>query len=305
MDINNAYELIIEKLEWWVRAIISMLPNIALAVLVIVLAGYLARLTEKLSGRLIGRFSSHKTLNNLFGNFLKLTVLGVGIFIALTVLNLDGVVVSLVAGVGVVGLALAFAFQDIASNFMSGIFLAIRRPMRVMDIIESGDNMGVVQQITLRDTVLINFQGQEIFIPNKDVFQSVIKNYSTLGLRRVDLKVGVSYGEDLRRVREITLNAIEGKEYLSKKRTDVTLYFNEFGDSSINFTIRYWVDFKTQLDYLTALSEGIIDIKEAYDEADIMIPFPIRTLDFGIKGGKKLSEMKLNLDKENGENPAA
>jgi small conductance mechanosensitive channel len=76
---------------------------------------------------------------------------------------------------------------------------------------------------------------------------------------------------------------------------EVEVYYDEFGASSINFKLRIWLNTVEQKDYLNAKSEAIILIKAAFDENDIMIPFPIRTLDFGIKGGEKLSEMKLNL----------
>ncbi len=73
------------------------------------------------------------------------------------------------------------------------------------------------------------------------------------------------------------------------------LYYQEFGDSSINFIIRYWVNFTKQTDYLQAMHDGIKNIKKAYDENDITIPFPIRTLDFGIKGGKTLDEVQMQV----------
>jgi small conductance mechanosensitive channel len=104
------------------------------------------------------------------------------------------------------------------------------------------------------------------------------------------LKVGVSYGEDLEQVRAVTLNAIKALPDLLA-REDISLYYTEFGDSSINFELRFWINFKKQPDYLQARSEAIIAIKKAYNKHNISIPFPIRTLDFGIKGGEKLNEV--------------
>ena len=90
----------------------------------------------------------------------------------------------MLAGAGVVGLALAFAFQDIAANFISGIFISFRKPLHIDDIVKIGDYMGRVEEINLRDTVLRTFQGQMVIIPNKNVFQNPIENYSMLGKRR-------------------------------------------------------------------------------------------------------------------------
>ena len=134
-----------------------------------------------------------------------------------------------------------------------------------------------------------------MIIPNKIVAQEPIKNYNKLAMRRVDLSCGVSYGDDLDKVRDITIAAIKEHVAYDTNRA-VELYFNEFGDSSINYTLRFWLsDRKSgQADYLQAQSDAIMAIKRAYDSNDIMIPFPIRTLDFGIKGGEKLSEVLPN-----------
>jgi small conductance mechanosensitive channel len=132
-------------------------------------------------------------------------------------------------------------------------------------------------------------QGQHIHIPNKDIYNKPIINYSEEGKRRIDLKCGVSYGDDLEKVKRVTIEAVQGIEYILPKE-GITLFFKGFGDFSIDFEVRYWVDFKKQPDYLAAMSDGIMRIKKAYDENNIMIPFPIRTLDFGMKGGEKLNE---------------
>src|SRR5690554_886308 len=108
--------------------------------------------------------------------------------------------------------------------------------------------------------------------------------------KRIDLEVGVSYGEDLERVRDITIDAVKNIPNIQKDK-EISLFYKEFGGSSINFTIMIWVEFKSQLEFLNSQSEAIIAIKKAYDREDIMIPFPIRTLDFGIKGGEKLNEV--------------
>lgn len=90
-------------------------------------------------------------------------------------------------------------------------------------------------------------------------------------------------------MKQVVINAVKSIDYLMPNE-EVTFFYKEFGDSSINFVVRYWVNFKKQPDYLAAMSDGVINIKKAFDENDIMIPFPIRTLDFGIKGGEKLHE---------------
>ncbi len=297
MDINKAYELIKGKLTTWLNDIIRLLPNILLAALVLVIGFYIAKIVKKVTVNIIRKVSTNTTLNSLFGSVMQIFCVGVTLFTVLSILQLDKAVTSILAGAGIIGLALAFAFQDIAANFISGVFISFRRPLHVGDIVKVKDYMGKVEEINLRDTILRTFQGQMVIIPNKDVFQNPIENYSLLGKRRFDLVIGVSYGDDLQKVKEVTLNAVKEIEGLSKD-DETTLFYQEFGDSSINFFIRLWISSPEQPVYLRVGSEAIMRIKKAYDENDIMIPFPIRTLDFGIKGGVPLNEIPLNIEAE-------
>ncbi|CAM3492358.1 mechanosensitive ion channel [Flavobacterium gelidilacus] len=294
MDINKISNLITEKLTDWVEALIKLLPNIVMAAVVMVIGFYIAKFVRKIARKLFAKISNNITLNNLFSSVIYFIFIGIVIFTVLSILNLDKAVTSILAGAGILGLALAFAFQDIAANIMSGIFISFRKPLKVADIVQIGDYMGKIKEINLRDTVMETFQGQTVIIPNKEVFQNPIENYTILQKRRFDLSVGVSYGDDLEKVKQITLNAVSDIEELSK--TDaVNVYFVEFGDSSVNLSVRMWINTPEQSVYNKVGSEAIMKIKKAYDANDIMIPFPIRTLDFGIKGGTTLNEMPIQM----------
>lgn len=294
MDINKINDLIAEKLITWGETLIKLLPNIVVAAVVMVLGLYLAKFIRKIASQLITKISKNLTLNNLFSSIIYFIFLGIVIFTVLSILQLDKAVTSILAGAGILGLALAFAFQDIASNFMSGIFISFRKPLKVGDIVQIKDYMGRVKEVKLRDTIVETFQGKTVIIPNKEVFQNPIENYSFLQKRRFDLSVGVSYGDDLEKVRQITLDAVSDIAELSKEDV-INVYFVEFGDSSINLSVRMWINTPEQSVYNKVGSEAIIKIKKAYDANDIMIPFPIRTLDFGIKGGTNLNEMPIQM----------
>lgn len=295
MDFSKALELINNKLREWSTTGIKLVPNFLLAILVGIVGIFVAKFIKNIAAKLLTRFSHNRALNNLFGSVIYIFCIGVVIFVALSVLNLDKVVTSILAGAGILGLALAFAFQDIATNFMSGIFISFRKPIKVGDIVQIKDFMGKVENISLRDTVIRTFQGQMVIIPNKEVFQNPIENFSLLGKRRMDIEIGVSYGEDLERVKEITLKAVEDLPGMADD-SETTLYFTAFGDSSINYSLRIWSDNCEQPGYLELRSLAIIKIKQAYDAADIMIPFPIRTIDFGIKGGVTANEVLSKMN---------
>ncbi|MCX2740601.1 mechanosensitive ion channel family protein [Pontibacter anaerobius] len=288
-DLNDAVELLWSKLEGWGAQIVLMLPNIFVALILLIITFYVAGFVRDWLGKFINRFSHSAALNNLILTLLHIGMLMVGFFFVLSVLNLDKVVISLLAGVGIIGLALGFAFQDIAANFISGVIIAVQKPFGVGDNIETNDYFGTIERITLRTIDIRQVTGELVRLPNKMVFENPMTNFSIYGTRRIDLEVGISYAEDLERVQQVVIEALQDVKNRVKTR-DVEVMYDGFGDSSINFKARFWVTYSRQVDYVGAKSDAIIKIKKAFDANDILIPFPIRTLDFGIKGGEKLSE---------------
>jgi small-conductance mechanosensitive channel len=291
MDINASFNTLVEKVESWFNTLIIALPNIVSAIVVMLIFIVLSKIVRKVVNKILTKISATQAVTRLLTNIISIAIIVAGLFVSLGILELDKTVTSLLAGVGIIGLALGFAFQDIAANFIAGVLIAIRKPFGIGDIIKSNDYFGKVHTMNLRTTNIRTFQGQIVLIPNSEVFQNPIENYSTTGERRIDLGVGVSYGDDIEKVKKITLVVVNSIEEINKEK-GVTLYYDEFGDSSINFNVRFWVDFHQEnKPYLEAKSDAIMKIKKAYDDNDITIPFPIRTLDFGIKGGEKLNEV--------------
>lgn len=298
-QINDAYGIITGKVETWITGFIEMLPNLVVALLVLIIFYVIGKYARKAVSNLLGKVSANKTISQLLETVISISIIGIGIFIALSILQLDGAVTSLLAGAGIIGLALGFAFQDIASNFISGVILSIRHPFGIGDIISTNDYYGTVTKLNLRNTMLRTVTGQIVYIPNKKVFENPLENFTATGERRIDLSCGVSYGDDLEKARKVATDAVDKLETVMSDR-GIEFYFDEFGSSSINFKIRFWVAFSTNPDFWSARSEAIIAISKAFDEKDIMIPFPIRTLDFGIRGGEKLDGMLKATNSKSG-----
>lgn len=290
MDPAEAVDLVQNKLMAWLHEFIKLLPNLLLAALTVTVTWLLARLVRKGVVNVVSRVTDSKNLHRLIANTAYLMVLLMGVFGALSILHLDKTVTSMLAGAGILGLALGFAFQDIAANFLSGVVMAVQRPIRTGELVQTGQHKGVVQRIDLRTTELRNLQGIQVIIPNKEIFQTPLMNYTRNGTRRVDLSIGISYGDDLEKVEQITIEAVKGIGDLVPNK-EVELFYNAFGDSSINFDVRFWIEATSNKHYNAMRSRAMKAIKAAYDKEDIMIPFPIRTLDFGIKGGEKLDSM--------------
>jgi small conductance mechanosensitive channel len=292
-EVTKASELVISKFEQWGEQAISMLPNALIAILVVLIFYVLSRLVKKVLDKLLHQIMHNESALKLVLQLSTAMVMLFGLIVALNVLQLEKTVTSVLAGLGVLGLVLGIAFQDAAANFISGVAMAIKSPINIGDIVESNDIFGTVKHIGLRATTIYDPQGQDVIIPNRLIYQRPYKHYTINAMRRIDLEVGISYGDDLDKVETLSTQAIEAIPYL-KAGKKVEFFYTEFGDSSINFVVRYWVDYYRQPDYLKAVSDGIKNLKKAYNENDITIPFPIRTMDFSIKGGQKLDAMLKN-----------
>lgn len=292
MNVDEAFGKIWVKLDGWIDGLITMLPNLVVALVLLIVSFGVAKLGRYVTCQILRRLRVSESATNLVGRVVQIGVVIVGLAIALSVLELDKAVTSLLAGVGIVGLALGFAFQDLASNFISGIALSLRSryPFRIGDLVETNEVLGIAERVYLRNTIIRTLDGHAVVIPNRKIFENKLLNYSGDPYRRVDIPCGISYGEDLREVKRIVTEAITSIDGRIEER-GVDFFWTGYGDSSIDFEVRFWIPFYKQTDFLAARSEAVMRIKEAFNDNGITIPFPIRTLDFGIKGGEKLDEM--------------
>lgn len=291
--LNDSYQLLADKLGSWIDAVVLNIPNILIAIVVATAAFFLSKYVRKLAVKGSKRFTDNKTVLNLVSNLASVVFTIVILFVILGIFDLSSTINKILATAGVLGLAVGLALQDPMTNLFSGIMMSVRRLYKLGDVVKTNGHFGVIRDIDLRSTKIRTPRGSTVVIPNKDVIQSALENFSTSGERRIDLECGVSYGENLEEVEKIAKEAISNISGLMSNKP-VEVMFTEFGGSSINFTIRYWMESCGQKDYMMMLSEGVKSIKAAFDKNDISIPYPIRTLDFGIKSGENLREMMPN-----------
>ena len=277
-------------LETWAEKLINIAPKLIIATAILVIAVLVSRIGGKLAEKIFNKFSKNIAVNRLLGSLVGVFIVLIGILIGLNVLGFSTALTSILAGAGIAGIAIGFAFQELAANLIAGITVAFQKPFNVGDLIKVQDYFGTVQRINLRMTEIKTLGGKIVYIPNKLVISDALTDYTRLGRTRIELNVGVSYGEDLEKVKDVTLAAIEDIDNVLKDES-IDVYFEKFGDSSVNYTVRFWVPFKTYPDFLTARDNAIVNIHKAYRKNDITIPFPIRTLDFGIKGGTRFDEL--------------
>ncbi|PZX54077.1 mechanosensitive ion channel family protein [Algoriphagus chordae] len=302
-DTQKIFDKITNKLSGWLDIIIENLPNFVLAIILIICTIFIAKTIKRLSATYIHKLGTNETISRFLSQLIFLGILVLGIMLALSAMDLTKTVSSILAGLGIIGLALGFAFQDTAANFISGVYITFNQPYKIGDIIQTHDgHEGSVIDINLRVTKIKTYNGPIVYVPNRYLFQECFTNFTEFAQRRVQIECGVSYGEDLEQVEQI---AIESAKNLKSRlqSEEPTLFWTGFGDSSINFSLNIWCKFDEHTkDFIPLRNEAIIALKKAFDKNDIMIPFPIRTLDFGIKGGTQLNKelSGLSISPQNG-----
>ncbi|MFT3926833.1 MAG: mechanosensitive ion channel family protein [Myxococcales bacterium] len=287
-------EKLFAKLQGWLEDFVVMLPNLLLAALVLTLGALLGRWVERGLQKLLRRITGNDALSRLSGSVARLATITLSGLWALALLHLDKTVTSVLAGVGVVGLALGFAFQDIVANFTCGVIMALYRPFDAGDLVEIAGRQCKVGRILLRCTEVETLDGLTIIIPNKDVLQNPIISYTHTNRRRMDLTVCMTYSDDMEKVRKAVLAAVADCPGRDPSK-EVELFFSSFADSWIDYEVRIWLLDASQVSYLRARSEAMIAIKKAYDREGFRLPFPVRTLDFDADGvgGKAIDRYQL------------
>lgn len=288
---SDSIKKLYSKLSGWVDEIVLALPNILLAVLFLSVSIFLAKYLKKIATKALFKATGNETVVGVLSNMIVAGFMIISMFIVLNILNLSDAVTALLGTAGVIGLAVGLALQDPLMNLFSGVLMSVKDFYQIGDLIETNGFFGKIEQITLRSTIIALPDGQEVVIPNKDVLQNPLTSFSHRGRRRIDVECGVSYGDDLEKVKKVAIEAIETCEMNINETKPVELFFTSFGDSSINFTLRFWKNVTAQADYLAAKSAAIIALKKAFDKNDISIPFPITTLDFGVSGGLRIDEI--------------
>jgi small conductance mechanosensitive channel len=252
-------------------AIVAFLPRLGLALLVYLIAHWISHWATRLLRR---RLTSRKADEELIILLQMLTRWGIralGIVLALEQLA-PGRLSTLLAGLGIAGVTIGFALQDVAKNFIAGILLLLTQPFEIGDAIEVGGFTGKVLAINLRSTELREVDGRYVIIPNADVFVSPIVNFTRAPRRRIRLPLGITIDTDLEHATQAALDAV-GKITGVLDDPAPQLVLESFSDSIIQSSLYFWID-TAAVDFLQAQSLGAQAINLAFKDSGVVMPYP-------------------------------
>lgn len=277
IDSNTVETLIDAAIAFAMVAI----PKLILAVLLYFLGTYVIKFVKRTIDKLFLKYEIGPSLATFLGSFLQGVLY---VLLALAILPTLGVqVTSFIAVLGAAGLAIGLALQGSLANFAGGVLILVFKPFKVGDTIEAQGTLGSVEAIDILYTTVRNFDNKIVTIPNGSLANNNITNFSNKPTRRVEFPVGVAYGTDLKKTRKIVLDVLAKDERIHADPEPVVKFTN-FGDSSLDLSIRCWTDTPN---LWPVYWDNMEAIKEAFEANDIEIPFPQQDIHHYYPEGKK------------------
>ena len=244
--------------------------NVVAAIIILILGRWAAKLIRHIMSNVLTRRKVEETLVSFLCNLTYAFLLAVVVIAAVQKLGFQ--TTSLVAVIGAAGLAIGFALQGSLANFAAGVMIIIFRPFNVGDYVDAGGVQGIVEDIDIFVTRIKTVDNKQAIVPNSKITGDNVVNYSAKDTRRIDLVVGVSYGDDIDKVKSVIKTVLaEDSRILADPEPTIALL--QLGDSSVNFAVRPWV--KTA-DYWAVYFDTLENLKKRFDEEGICIPFPQR-----------------------------
>jgi small conductance mechanosensitive channel len=265
-------ETIKTLLDQGIALIYRIVPSLLYALLFYVIGRFIVNKLVSGFSKVLNRRESNPSLNTFLVGLVK-ALLYVSLFIGIaTILGVP--ISSFLAILGAAGLAIGLALQGSLSNFAGGVLILLFKPFKVGDVIEGQGQTGTVTKIDILYTHLNTFDNKEVVIPNGNLANSEVVNFSSQPTRRVDIKVGVAYHTDLNKAREVILDILKKDERVHAEPTPV-VFLNNFGDSSLDLVVRAWTNSEN---LWPVYFESMEKIKSSFDSHDIEIPFPQRVV---------------------------
>jgi len=248
--------------------VIPWAMNIGMAIAIFIIGRMVAGIVVNVVRKLLEKAGTDDMLTNFVCSIAKAVLM---LFIVIAALNQLGVdTTSFIALIGAAGLAVGLSLQSTLQNFAAGVMLILFKPFKLGDFIEAGGSAGVVEKITIFNTIMKTGDNREIIVPNGDIYGGTITNNSARDTRRIDMVFGIGYDDDIKKAKDL-LNEILAADDRILKDPAPLVAVAELADSSVNFNVRPWVK---SADYWKVLYDVTEKVKLTFDENKISIPYP-------------------------------
>ena len=277
-DKVNEYQTIMTSANHLLQQMISRIPYLIVASLVFVIFWVLSIFFKKAVTRILGSRKHHQNLVTVFRRVGSALILFLGFMVAMIIAVPSFTPGKLIGALGIGSVAIGFAFKDIFQNLLSGILLLLSEPFRIGDQIISGNFEGTVEDIQIRATTIRTYDGRKVVIPNSQLYTSTMTVNTAYSQRRLEFDVGIGYENNIVDAQRVILNVLKAAPSVSKL-AEPSVIATALADSSVVLRVRWFIDDGTQTNRVASINEVIILVKEALEEANISIPFPVTTLD--------------------------
>jgi small conductance mechanosensitive channel len=273
VDVNPA--AMVERVDSWIDAGIRLVPNMIVALAMLLVFWFVARWI----GALIRRAASSRDRENLgavVGSFARWVAFVAGGLVALTVVIPSLRPGDLVAGLGVSSIAIGFAFKDILQNWLAGILILIRQPFAIGDQIQVQDYEGTVERIESRATLIHTYDGQRVVIPNSDIYTRALTVRTAYARRRSEYDFGIGYSDDLRAAQQVIAETIAGVEGVAADPPPQALAWS-LDPSWVTIRARWWTR-SDRASVVATWTRVLVAVKLALDEAGVDMPYDTQVL---------------------------
>jgi len=267
----------VSQVQTMMDGFFAVLPKLAVALVVFALVWLIARGVRSLIHR-ITPGPRDSPIGLVLGRLAYAGLLFVGLFIAIAIIFPGVNAATLISGLGIGGVALGFAFQDIFQNLLAGVLILIRQPFREGDEITSGAYTGTVESIETRATYIRTYDGKRVIIPNSQIYTDPVEVITAYDMVRSQYDVGIGYGDDIDTAKQIALDTMKGIEgILEDPVPDVVTW--DLAGSSVNLRIRWWTD-PTRSNVVMTRDRVLKSITDSMAEGSIDLPYPTQVVLF-------------------------
>lgn len=268
----------LDELDKLARSAVRSAPLLLVGMLVLLLSLAISRLVGRLTESFIAPTTDSELLRNVVRKAVTLIVIVVGLYLALRITGLTRIALTVISGTGLLGLALGFAFRDIAENYLASLLLSIQRPFRLGDVVEVDGHTGIVRKVTSRGTLLIDFDGNHIQIANATVYKNTIKNFTANPLTRIHFSLGIGYDDTISHAQEVTRQVLSSHPAVLVDPEPLVLV-HELGSSTVNLRVYFWIN-ATEHSMLKVKSSTIRLVTRALTDAGVSMPDEAREVIF-------------------------